>query len=128
MFRSTSTGDTLELSDDEAGSAVTIVPGRGAIITRFRVGERELLYLDESTLRDPAKNVRGGIPLLFPSPGRLTGDRFERDGRSGSMKQHGFARDSRGCPALTTPPTRRGPPWCCDRTTRRGRCTRGTSR
>ncbi len=93
MFRATSTGDRIELSDDQAGSAATIVPGRGAIITGFRVGDRELLYLDESTLRDPAKNVRGGVPLLFPSPGRLTGDRFERDGRSGSMKQHGFARD-----------------------------------
>jgi len=86
-------GDTIELSDGDAGSAVSIVPGRGAIVTRFRVGGRELLYLDDATLRDPAKNVRGGIPVLFPSPGRLTGDSFARDGRSGSMKQHGFARD-----------------------------------
>jgi galactose mutarotase-like enzyme len=86
-------GDTIELSDDEAGSAVSIVPARGAIVTRFRVGARELLYLEEATLRDPAKNVRGGIPVLFPSPGRLTGDRFAHGGRSGSMKQHGFARD-----------------------------------
>jgi galactose mutarotase-like enzyme len=86
-------GDTVELVDDEARSAVSIVPARGAILTRFRVGERELLYLDEATLRDPAKNVRGGIPVLFPSPGRLTGDRFVRGGRSGAMKQHGFARD-----------------------------------
>jgi galactose mutarotase-like enzyme len=86
-------GDTIELSDEDARTAVSIVPGRGAIVTRFRVGERDILYLDDATLRDPAKNVRGGIPVLFPSPGRLTGDRFARDGRSGSMKQHGFARD-----------------------------------
>jgi galactose mutarotase-like enzyme len=86
-------GDTIELSDDDARSAVSIVPARGAIVTRFRVAERELLYLDEATLRDPAKNVRGGIPVLFPSPGRLTGDRFIRGARSGAMKQHGFARD-----------------------------------
>jgi len=86
-------GDTIELADDDAGSSVSIVPARGAIVTRFRVGDRELLYLDEATLRDPAKNVRGGIPVLFPSPGRLTGDRFVHGGRSGSMKQHGFARD-----------------------------------
>jgi len=92
-MRALATGDTLELSDGDAGSAVSIVPARGAIVTRFRVGARELLYLDDATLRDPAKNVRGGIPVLFPSPGRLTGDRFARDGRSGSMKQHGFARD-----------------------------------
>jgi len=101
MFRASNTGDStsasprgsLELCDDEAKSLVTIAPERGAIVTRFRVGERDLLYLDESTLVDRTKNVRGGVPLLFPSPGRLAGDRFERAGRSGSMKQHGFARD-----------------------------------
>lgn len=92
MVRATSTGD-IELSEPRTRSGATIVPGRGAIVTRFHVGGRELLYLDEATLQDPTKNVRGGIPVLFPSPGRLTGDRFEREGRSGSMKQHGFARD-----------------------------------
>ncbi len=86
-------GDTIELADDAARSTVSIVPARGAIVTRFRVGGRDLLYLDDATLRDPSKNVRGGIPVLFPSPGRLTGDRFARGTRSGSMKQHGFARD-----------------------------------
>ena len=87
----TTTADILELRDGD--SSVTIVPGRGAIVTRFRVGDRDLLFMDEATLRDPTKNVRGGIPVLFPSPGRLSADRFERGGHSGSMKQHGFARD-----------------------------------
>src|ERR1700722_5901008 len=86
-------GDTIDLSDSEAQSSVSIVPARGAIVTRFRVGGRELLYLDPETLRDPAKNVRGGIPVLFPSPGRLSGDHFVHGDSSGSMKQHGFARD-----------------------------------
>jgi galactose mutarotase-like enzyme len=85
-------GDVIELSDADARSTVTVVPARGAIATRFRVGDRDLLYMDDATLRDPAKNVRGGIPVLFPSPGPLVGDRFVHDGRSGSMKQHGFAR------------------------------------
>jgi galactose mutarotase-like enzyme len=86
-------GDTIELADVGAGSAASIVPARGAIVSRFRVGSRELLYLDEATLRDPTKNVRGGIPVLFPSPGRLTGDRFQHAGHAGAMKQHGFARE-----------------------------------
>jgi galactose mutarotase-like enzyme len=93
MSGATTTGDSLELRDDDAKSLVTLVPARGAIVTRFRVGERELLYLDEATLLDPGKNVRGGVPLLFPSPGKLAGDRYERGGHAGSMKQHGFARD-----------------------------------
>ena len=86
-------GEALELSDDQAQSTVTIVPARGALVTHFRVAGRELLYLDETTLRDPKKNVRGGIPILFPSPGKLEGDRFERGGVRGAMRQHGFARE-----------------------------------
>jgi galactose mutarotase-like enzyme len=56
------------------------------------VGDRELLYMDQSTLTDPTKNVRGGIPILFPAPGKLAGDAWQRDGHSGMMTQHGFAR------------------------------------
>ncbi len=80
-------------SHGDPASHVTLVPRRGALVTRWQVGGRERLYLDESTLADPTKNVRGGIPLLFPSPGKLEDGRFRRGGRSGAMKQHGFARD-----------------------------------
>lgn len=82
----------IVLTDPTGASRVAIVPARGAIATRFTVGGREVFYLDEDTLRDETKNVRGGNPVLFPSPGPLTGERFTRAGRSGSMKQHGFAR------------------------------------
>jgi galactose mutarotase-like enzyme len=83
----------LELTHKASGSKATIVPERGAIVTRLLLRDKERLYLDETTLADPTKNVRGGIPLLFPSPGKLEGGRFARDGKSGEMKQHGFARD-----------------------------------
>jgi galactose mutarotase-like enzyme len=74
-------------------SIVEIAPERGGMVTRFAVGPRELFYLDEATFRDATKNVRGGNPVLFPSPGPLANDRFTWGGRSGSMKQHGFARN-----------------------------------
>jgi galactose mutarotase-like enzyme len=93
MVHAKASDSTVELRDDSSESSVTVVPSRGAIATRFRVGDRDILYLDESTLADPTKNVRGGIPVLFPSPGKLAGDRFARGGKSGAMKQHGFARD-----------------------------------
>jgi galactose mutarotase-like enzyme len=49
--------------------------------------------MEDATLHDPTKNVRGGIPVLFPSPGKLTGDTFRSQGRVASgLKQHGFAR------------------------------------
>jgi galactose mutarotase-like enzyme len=63
------------------------------MVTRWFAGDRAVFYLDESTLLDRSKNVRGGNPVLFPSPGKLAGDRFAHAGRSGAMKQHGFARN-----------------------------------
>lgn len=63
------------------------------MVARFVVGDRPVLYLDEATLADPKKNVRGGVPVLFPSPGPLEEGRFAFGGKSGAMKQHGFARD-----------------------------------
>ena len=70
-----------------AGSArATVVPARGGIVSRFAVGGREVLFLDPATLADETKNVRGGIPVLFPFPGKPP---------AGSpLKQHGFARNS----------------------------------
>lgn len=85
---------SVVLEDRDAASHATIVPARGALATSFFANKREQLYLDEATLLDPKQNVRGGIPVLFPSPGKLMGDAFERLGVSGSMKQHGFARTS----------------------------------
>jgi galactose mutarotase-like enzyme len=85
------TPETLELR--AGGGHVAIVPGRGALITHWQAAGKERLYLDASTLADPTKNVRGGVPLLFPSPGKLTDGKFSRAGKSGAMKQHGFVRD-----------------------------------
>jgi len=63
------------------------------MVTRFSVGGSEVLFLDETTLRDPSKSVRGGIPVLFPIAGKLPGGHYEVKGRTYAMKQHGFARD-----------------------------------
>ena len=81
--------DTIVL---EAGAVrVELVPARGALVTALRVDERDVLYLDRATLDDPSKNVRGGVPLLFPFAGKLVDGTFTLAGTK--MKQHGFARD-----------------------------------
>ena len=85
-------GELVTLVDERAGTRVVVAPERGALVTSFRVGERELLYMDEATLRDTSKSVRGGIPVLFPSPGKLADDTFRNRERTYTMKQHGFAR------------------------------------
>lgn len=76
----------------DSASRVSIAPGRGALVTSFMTNGRELLYLDESTFNDLSKNVRGGVPVLFPTPGKLADDRWSYAERQGAMKQHGFAR------------------------------------
>lgn len=49
--------------------------------------------MDQETFADASKSVRGGSPLLFPSPGRLDNDTFVVDGGRGRLRQHGFARE-----------------------------------
>jgi len=71
--------------------SVEVVPERGALVTALRVGSHDVLYLDRDTLADPAKNVRGGIPLLFPFAGKLADETLTLTGTK--MKQHGFARN-----------------------------------
>ena len=100
-------GELLVLTDENANSRVEIAPRRGAIVTSFSVAERELLYLDPATFADPAKNVRGGIPVLFPSPGKLAGDVFVRGVKRGAMKQHGLARTLPWTPSTTRADTAR---------------------
>ena len=68
--------------DAASGSHVVVAPERGALARSFVVGGQELLYLDEATIADPERNVRGDIPVLFPSLGKLHEDRWQRDGRS----------------------------------------------
>jgi galactose mutarotase-like enzyme len=70
-----------------------VCPERGALVTRLAVGGDELLYLDEETLADRTRNVRGGVPLLFPFGGRLPGDAYAVGAESHQLKQHGFGRN-----------------------------------
>jgi galactose mutarotase-like enzyme len=79
----------LELVDTQAPSRAVLAPHRGGLLTSLSVRGREVLYLDQASFDDETKNVRGGNPVLFPSPGKLTGDTWAQ----GSLKQHGFARN-----------------------------------
>jgi galactose mutarotase-like enzyme len=81
--------ETIRLTDGK-GEA-WIAPARGGMVTRFSIGGEDVLYLDEATLGDPSKNVRGGIPILFPIAGKLMPDRLP--GATAPLAQHGFARN-----------------------------------
>jgi galactose mutarotase-like enzyme len=77
-------GGLTALRLEQAQAAVELVPARGGLVTRWTVDGDEVLYLDEATLLDPAKSVRGGVPQLFPSPGKPA--------PGSPLAQHGFAR------------------------------------
>ncbi len=84
---------TYILSDEEAHSLIEVVPERGALITRWCVQDRDILYLDEERFANPQLSVRGGIPILFPICGNLPDNFYTYKGKQYTLKQHGFARD-----------------------------------
>ena len=84
--------ETHRLIDRERDAEVVLAPVRGGMVTRFRIGDDDILFLDQATLRDHTQNVRGGIPILFPFAGRLADDVFVWENERMPMPQHGFAR------------------------------------
>jgi galactose mutarotase-like enzyme len=84
----------LELTEGQSGTTVSLCPERGGIVTSFAPAGEELFYLDRATFLDPAANIRGGNPVLFPVSGQLQDGGYELYGRSYRMKNHGLARIS----------------------------------
>src|SRR4051812_25597814 len=72
-------------------TSAQIVPARGAIVSALKIAGKEVLYMDGATLSDESKNVRGGIPVLFPYAGKLEAETLVSAGTK--MKQHGFGRN-----------------------------------
>lgn len=85
--------EVYELSEP-GGTMVRVVPARGGIVAEFASRGVPVFYLDQDTLRDPGKNVRGGNPVLFPICGPLEDGKYSlADGGQYAMKQHGLARN-----------------------------------
>lgn len=72
-------------------TSVEVSPSRGGLLRKICIRGREVLSMDESTFQDPSKNVRGGIPFLFPFAGGLKDGVLAASGAA--MGQHGFARE-----------------------------------
>ena len=75
------------------GDSLSIFPGRGGLISSWKVLDRECLYFDSQRFADPSKSIRGGIPVLFPICGNIPGDALRLPMGIYPMPQHGFARD-----------------------------------
>jgi len=75
------------------GDQLRVVPERGGLLVGWRSQGVERLYFDAERFSDPAKSVRGGIPVLFPVCGNLPNNRLLLSQGAFEMPQHGFARD-----------------------------------
>ena len=82
-----------EFVQSGSGDRLRVVPERGGLVTEWLCNGREVLYFDQERFADPAKSIRGGIPVLFPICGNLPDDRLPLACGDFSLKQHGFARD-----------------------------------
>jgi galactose mutarotase-like enzyme len=83
----------FSLYDDGAGSLCTLAPSRGGMATRLFITGEEVFFLDQESFLAVPKNVRGGNPVLFPTPGKLIDDSWARGEHAGTLKQHGFGRN-----------------------------------
>jgi galactose mutarotase-like enzyme len=84
---------TYILSDSESQAELDVVPERGGIVTQWRIGNQDILYLDRERFTNPALSIRGGIPILFPICGDLPHNTYSYQGQSYTLPQHGFARN-----------------------------------
>ena len=81
-----------EFSDPDSGDLLRVVPERGGLISGWRCGGREVVYLDLERFLDPAQSVRGGFPVLFPITGGLPDNQLPLPQGTFTIGQHGFAR------------------------------------
>ena len=84
---------TYVLNDTEGNSQIEVVPERGAIISRWKVNNQDILYLDEERFANSELSIRGGIPILFPICGNLPNNTYKSGDLEYQLKQHGVARD-----------------------------------
>ncbi len=81
-----------QLSNEDESSWITVCPERGGIIIGYGVDGAEQLYLNKETLYDRKQNIRGGIPILFPISGQLESGKYDWEGTTYKMPNHGLAR------------------------------------
>lgn len=88
--------ETYVLADATGQTYIEVVPERGCIISSYVYQGEPVFYLEQATLEDLTKNIRGGNPILFPISSYLVDETYQYNGSTYQMKQHGFARNLSG--------------------------------
>jgi aldose 1-epimerase len=77
--------DVIHLIDPTSGAATRVLPSIGFNCFSFQPIHNqqpvELLWSEESFAAGAGRSTRSGIPILFPFPGRLSGDTLRFGGR-----------------------------------------------
>ncbi|MGB3616102.1 MAG: hypothetical protein WBA10_20080 [Elainellaceae cyanobacterium] len=81
------------IRDKSGNSVLTISPAKGGMILNWCVDNKEVFYLDRSTVKRFGKPVRGGIPILFPICGGLPKGTYQHHSKPYKLGHHGFARN-----------------------------------
>ncbi|MDO8507292.1 MAG: hypothetical protein Q7S53_01865 [bacterium] len=79
----------LEVEISSGDTKVAVCPEVGGMVTRFSIGNQEILYFDQDSLTEEAvtekRKPKLGVPFLFPISGP--------DLKDGILRQHGGARE-----------------------------------
>jgi len=67
-------------------TSATVLTARGGLTVSFVWHGTEIFYREDDTILDTSREVRGGIPVLFPACGRLQAGKYD------TVPKHGFAR------------------------------------
>ncbi|WP_228015027.1 aldose epimerase family protein [Synechocystis salina] len=57
---------TYHLEDDQSLARLSLVPGRGGLVTEWTIQGQPVLYFDQERFQDPSLSVRGGSRFYFP--------------------------------------------------------------
>lgn len=75
----------VEITDEASGSSARVLASLGfncfSWTPALADGPREMLWADDGFAAGERRPSSGGIPLLFPFPGRIGGARYEFEGR-----------------------------------------------
>lgn len=88
--------ETYVLENKASQTSMEVVPERGCIISKYIHNNEPIFYLEQESLEDITKNIRGGNPILFPISSYLVDETYHYNDTAYHLKQHGFARNLAG--------------------------------
>src|SRR5438477_5007922 len=84
------TSQIVTLRDHASGASAEILVSQGFNCFRFTAAPRgepiEIIYAPANFSTGQERPSRGGIPLLFPFPGRIRGTLFEWEGKQYALE------------------------------------------